>query len=56
MFDLNSITSPRTFEAQEVTKCIDAEGNLLDNEMFNSGFTEFLNYSMKVAKRWHATS
>ncbi|MEJ6661463.1 MAG: NADPH-dependent oxidoreductase, partial [Bacteroidia bacterium] len=53
VFDLNSITSPRTFEAQEVTKCIDAEGNLLDNEMFNSGFTEFLNYSMKVAKRWH---
>jgi chromate reductase len=53
VFDLNSITSPRTFEAQEVTKCIDGEGNLLENEMFNSGFTEFLNYSMKVAKRWH---
>lgn len=52
VFDLNSITSPRTFEAQEVTKCVDADGNLLDNEMFNEGFRSYLSYSMKVAKRW----
>lgn len=52
IFDLNSITSPRTFEAQEVTKCIDEEGNLLDNEAFNAGFKAFLEYSVKVAKRW----
>jgi len=56
VFDLNSITSPRTFEAQEVTKCIDSEGNLLDNEKFNDGFKAFIDYSLKVAKRWHATS
>ena len=56
VFDLNSITSPRTFEAQEVTKCIDSEGNLLDNEKFNGGFKAFIDYSLKVAKRWHATS
>ncbi len=52
VFDLNSITSPRTFEAQEVLKCIDEEGNLLDNEMFNKGFKNYLDYSMKVANRW----
>ncbi|PCJ66064.1 MAG: flavoprotein [Bacteroidetes bacterium] len=52
VFDLNSITSPRTFEAQEVTRCIDDEGNLLDNDMFNKGFRSFLDYSLKVAKRW----
>lgn len=52
VFDLNSITSPRTFEAQEVTKCIDADGNLLENTMFNDGFKSFLEYSVKVAKRW----
>lgn len=52
VFDLNSITSPRTFEAQEVLKCIDDDGNLLDNQIFNEGFKDYLDYSMKVAKRW----
>lgn len=56
VFDLNSITSPRTFEAQEVTKCIDKDGNLLENEAFNDGFTDFLKYSLKVAKRWQGNS
>ena len=56
VFDLNSITSPRTFEAQEVTKCIDGDGNLLENEQFNVGFKGFIDYSLKVAKRWHATN
>lgn len=51
-FDLNSITSPRTFEAQEVISCIDIQGNMLDNETFNRGFSSFLAYSAKVAKRW----
>ena len=55
VFDLNSITSPRTFEAQEVLKCIDDDGNLLDNEMFNKGFKDYLDYSMKVAKRWQVS-
>jgi chromate reductase, NAD(P)H dehydrogenase (quinone) len=56
VFDLNSITSPRTFEAQEVTKCIDGDGNLLENDQFNVGFKGFIEYSLKVAKRWHATN
>ena len=52
-FNLNSITSPRTFEAQEVLSCINEDGNLLENEVFNSGFSSFIDYSVKVAKRWH---
>ena len=56
VFDLNSITSPRTFEAQEVTRCIDEGGNLLDNQSFNDGFESFLSYSVKVAKRWQVSS
>lgn len=52
-FKLNSITSPHSFEAQEVVKCIDADGNLLDNEMFNKGFKLFVEHSLKVAQRWH---
>ena len=51
-FNLNSITSPRPFEAQEVTLCIDEDGNLLDNESFNNGLISFVNYSLKVAERW----
>jgi NAD(P)H-dependent FMN reductase len=52
-FKLNSITNPHTFEAQEVTRCIDAEGNLLDNEAFNAGFKSYVQHSIKVAQRWH---
>ena len=52
-FNLNSITSPRTFEAQEVLNCIDEDGKLLANSEFNSGFNSFIEYSIKVAKRWH---
>ena len=56
VFDLNSITSPRTFEAQEVLKCIDEECNLLSNEEFNKGFRAYLDYSMKVATRWQVST
>lgn len=55
-FALNSITSPRPFEAQEVTACIDEDGNLLDNDAFNKGFKDYLSYSLKVAKRWHVNA
>jgi NAD(P)H-dependent FMN reductase len=54
-FDLNSIVSPRAFEAQEVTICINADGKLLSNEAFNAGLKSFLKYSLKVTKRWHAS-
>ncbi len=55
-FNLDSITSPKTFEVQEISQCIDHDGNLLSNEAFNSGFKDFLAYSVKVAKRWHQSS
>jgi chromate reductase len=51
-FNLDSITSPKGFEAQEITKCIDADGNLLENEAFNEGLKQFVQYSLKVAQRW----
>ena len=52
-FNLESITSSNSFEVQEVTKCIDSEGVLLNNENFNKGFLSFVSYSVNVAKRWH---
>ena len=52
-FNLESITSSNTFEVQEVTKCIDKDGVLLANKQFNKGFLSFVDYSLKVAERWH---
>ena len=52
-FNLESMTSANTFEVQEVTRCIDSDGLLLDNESFNKGFLSFVSYSLKVAQRWH---
>ena len=53
VLNLESITSPKKFESQFTTKCIDEEGNLLDNQEFNRGLTHFVEYSKKVAERWH---
>ncbi len=55
-FNLNSITSPKTFEAQEVLACISKDGELLSNDVFNAGIQNFLEYSLKVAQRWHLNS
>jgi len=52
-FNLESMTSANTFEVQEVTRCIDSDGLLLDNKIFNKGFLSFVSYSLKVAQRWH---
>lgn len=52
-FKLSSMVSPSAYEVQEVTRCIDEHGQLLDNKQFNAGFSEYVSYSLKVAKRWH---
>lgn len=54
--ELNSVVSPKSFEAQEVTKCIGKDGQLLDVIPFNRGFESFVDYSVKLAKRWQASS
>ncbi|MGB0849830.1 MAG: NAD(P)H-dependent oxidoreductase [Bacteroidia bacterium] len=54
--ELNSVVSPKSFEAQEVTKCIGEGGELLEVLPFNKGFESFVDYSVKLAKRWQASS
>lgn len=54
VFNLSSITSPKKFESQFTTECIDADGNLLDNHMYNKGLKDFVDYSRNVADRWHS--
>jgi chromate reductase len=55
-FSLNSITSPKSFEAQEVPKCINEEGELLANEAFNKGLKDYVAYNVNLAKRWRQLS
>ena len=54
VFNLQSITSPKKFESQFTTQCISAEGELLDNELYNKGLRDFVQYSVNVANRWHS--
>ncbi|MFY0644015.1 MAG: NAD(P)H-dependent oxidoreductase [Bacteroidia bacterium] len=56
VFNLHSISSPKKFESQFTTQCIDEEGVLLDNEAYNQGFKEFVQYSLNVARRWHSNT
>lgn len=51
-FNLNSVVSPKCFEAQEITQCIDNAGELQENQAFNAGLKQFIDYSVKLSKRW----
>jgi len=51
-FCLNSFVSGKIFEAQEVPKTISIEGELLDNEIFNKGVRDFIDYNLKLAEKW----
>mgnify|MGYP001565799899 CR=1 FL=1 len=54
--NLDSVVSPKHFEAQEVTSCISLEGELQENQAFNKGIESFVSYSLKLAKRWQETA
>lgn len=55
-FNLNSVVSPKNFEAQEIFSTTDANGVLLENEVYNKGFLSFLDYSLKLAQRWQVST
>ncbi len=54
VFNLQSITSPKKFESQFTTQCISETGELLDNDAYNQGLKDFVQYSVNVADRWHS--
>ncbi len=56
VFNLNSISSPKKFESQFTTECVDDDGNLLSNTMYNKGLQDFVQYSVNVANRWHSNT
>ena len=47
-----SVVSPKIFEAHEIPKNVDADGQSLGNEVFEKGTQAFLDYSIMVAQRW----
>lgn len=56
VLNLSSITSPKKFESQFTTQCINEEGELLENQQYNDGLKDFVQYSVNVANRWHSDS
>ena len=53
VFNMDSITSPKKFEARFIAAALDENGNSLGNAEFDKGLKDFVNYSLKVAGRWH---
>lgn len=48
----DSIVSSRIFEAHFVKEVLDGEGNSLGNELFDRGLNDFMDYTIRIAKRW----
>jgi len=53
VFNMDSITSPKKFEAKFIVKALDDKGVSLGNAEFDNGLSDFIHYTLKVAKRWH---
>jgi chromate reductase len=50
--DLNSVVSPKIFESHFTKEVIDESGNLQGNALYNKGIIDFVDYNIRVAKRW----
>lgn len=50
--DLESFVSPRIFESHYTREVLDAQGNSLGNPLFDKGLEGFVNYTLRMAKRW----
>lgn len=50
--DLNSVVSPKIFEAHFTKEVLDENGNSLGNQMFDAGLNDFIQYTLRVTQRW----
>ena len=53
IFSIDSVNSPKKFEARFIAEALDENGNSLGNAEFDKGLEDFIKYSLKVADRWH---
>jgi chromate reductase, NAD(P)H dehydrogenase (quinone) len=51
--DKQSIVSPRLYESHETDKNLDEKGEVLGNKTYEKTATAFVEYSLKMAARWH---
>jgi len=50
--DAFGIVSPLLFESHETDKNVDANGNLLTNDLYNKTFLRFVDYSLQFSSRY----
>ena len=53
VFNMNSITSPKKFEARFIMDVLDKDGKSLGNSEFDAGLKQFIDHSVKLAKKWN---
>lgn len=52
-FDLDSLVSPKIFESHFTQDAIDEFGASKGNHLYDRGLNAFIDYALKVCKRWH---
>ncbi|HCS21971.1 MAG TPA: NADPH-dependent oxidoreductase [Bacteroidetes bacterium] len=52
VFNLDSLTNPKSFEVQFAGKVLDTAGNSLGSAEFDKGVSAFLDYHIRLTKRW----
>ncbi|WP_373513969.1 NAD(P)H-dependent oxidoreductase [Persicitalea sp.] len=48
-----AIVSPLFFESHETGKNLEEDGTPTGNETYTKGMIEFVDYTLRIAKRWH---
>jgi len=56
VFNCESMVSPKMFESQFTDKALDADGRSVGNEEYMSGLIAFVNFNLKLNRRWAAGS
>lgn len=50
--NFESVVSSKIFESQFTQNCVDLSGKLLDNEGYNQGLKNYLDFTIKIANKW----
>lgn len=50
--NLDSIVSPKIFEAHYTKEALNEHGESMGNVIFDNGLSDFLNYTLRIANRW----
>ena len=50
--NFHSVVSPKIFESQFTQDCVDKNGQLLSNETYNQGLENYVDFTIKIAKKW----